>query len=92
MLHLKIIDSIVIHPCTFADGEWTLTIGMVEEEFNKEIDGPIHQHNKEQSRGKCWEWLLGKPKAGWMREKRRGNAVTIIVGQVSLSLSIDELV
>lgn len=65
---------------------------MVEEEFNKEIDGPIHQHNKEQSRGKCWEWLLGKPKAGWIRAKRRGNAVTIIVGQVSLSLSTDELV
>ena len=28
----------------FANGEWTLTIG---EEFDEEIDGPIHQHDKE---------------------------------------------
>ena len=73
----------------FADGEWTLTIG---EEFDEEIDGPIHQHDKERLGGKCWEQLLGKPKAGQMRVKRRGNIVTVIAGQVSLSLSIDELV
>lgn len=63
----------------------------VEDEFVEELGGISHPHDIKRSKGKSWEHLLGIPKAGRMRAKRRGKVVTIIAGQVSHAIFSIEL-